>query len=68
MSECFAYMYICAPCACSVHRSEKGIEASGTGATDGYEPPRGEMETESGPLQEPQVFSTTEPARLCFQV
>ena len=60
MSECFAYMYISAPCACSVHRVRKGIEASGTGVTDGYEPPCGEMEAESGPLQELQGFLTTE--------
>ena len=40
-------------------RSEKGVGSSGTGVTDGCEPPCKCWELNLGPLQEQQVFLTT---------
>lgn len=51
------YKYVSALHACA--RSEEGIGSPGTGVTDGWEPPRGCLESSLDCLQEQQMLLTT---------
>ena len=59
---CFACMYVCVLCMWCLWRPEEGVEPSGTGFTDGCEPPYESWELNLGPLQEQQVLLEAEPS------
>ena len=55
------YMYI--PHACLMPAEvRRGIRSPGTGVTDGWEPPCGCRELNSGPLEEQAMLLTSEPS------
>jgi hypothetical protein len=66
MCECFACMYVCKHVESHVIQG-KGIGSSGTGVTDGCEPPCGSWELNLGALEERHVLLSTEPLSSIMQ-
>lgn len=59
----FASMYVCRLCMPSAHRGQKKVShSSGTGATEGYEPPYGYWEWNLGSLEDQSMLLTVKPS------